>query len=101
MSSVASVQPLGGPDGRLTPEASRPTPVVLTRGGRCGGPLSADPDSRSVPADVAGVDVTSLEDPHGALAHVGELVGHHQVQARLVEGELDEAALCRLQVEDL
>src|SRR3546814_17506966 len=87
----ASCQPHGWPDARLTPDAGRPPPVSWTRGGRCGGPLSAEPDSRSVPADVAGVDVTSLEEAHGALAHVCELVGHDGVEASLVEGERSEA----------
>jgi hypothetical protein len=41
------------------------------------------------------------EEPERTLAHVRELVGHDRVQPVLVEGELDEAALGRLEVERL
>ena len=45
--------------------------------------------------------VARLEDAHRSLAGVGELVGDERVEPVLGEGELDEPALCRLEVEDL
>ena len=52
-------------------------------------------------AAAGGLDVAGLEQAEGALGDIGEPVGHDRVQAWLVEGELDEAALGGLQVKDL
>src|SRR3954469_21062042 len=57
--------------------------------------LSSSP-ARSVAHDAA--DVARLEGAHGALPDIGELVVHHRVLAGLIERELDEAALCGLEV---
>src|SRR5262245_57553561 len=46
-------------------------------------------------------DLARLEQAEGALAHVGELVGDDRVEAVLGQGELDEAALGRLEVQRL
>ena len=47
------------------------------------------------------LDVADLEHAEGALADVGELLGDGEVEAVLVERELDEATLRRLEVDRL
>ncbi len=70
---------------------------------RCG-PGGTPRDRRGwllVGGAVSGRYLAGLEEAQGTLAHVGELVGDDRVEAGLVEAELHEPTLRRLQVEHL
>ncbi len=47
----------------------------------------------SVCSTLGRFDLTGLEQPERTLADVRELVGHDRVEARFIEGELDESTL--------
>src|SRR5581483_2380202 len=93
--------------GCRTGRRSRPTP--RSTGRRWSGGLLVDLTAAGLSSATAvsmagrgaGAQVAGLEDAEGALADVGELVGHHVVGAGVVEDELDEPALGGLQIKRL
>ncbi len=93
-------RPHAAPRLPVTPRSAVPRhPAHRQRARHCGsghtcrGGTEVHRLSPSVRSTLGRLHLASLEQPEGALADVGELVGHDRVLTRLVEGELDEPAL--------